>query len=391
MRNLLAAALVFALAASVSAGDIDMNLSNPKPDQAVGAKPRPNASVGLKAIDASLAQAAAQVKELQAVLLRAEATLKGGNPDAKLNYRDLYIKKLETDCRGAFKAGDVVTASSDLTLRAPVSRYLACQALASGQTAACTVPPPATPAGAQPVVETPTTACVDAYYLMRFADAAITGKDAAAVCRQASAALGGGADSCAAATAGKCETFRGMKWRPFDEKGHCDAVFGAIAGTAGSCGRYKGDVPGYTCADVAALRAARKGGSCGGSALCAVTVTGKLESCQPLFAAVSEGYCKAMVSAKAKREESLIDAAAKEWRDKNPGPRVAAMNEVVAKRTEVDSLLVAIGVALDGHEPKDKEQYPARFARFKDIRKDADGALKRFKLATEAPAKPKAP
>jgi hypothetical protein len=388
MRILLASA-VLAAALPCAAGGIDMGLTNPAAPAAPAPQQQQQGGAGLKQIDAALAQAAAGAKELEGVLEAAVDTMKANPKGFVADYRKMYLQKLDTDCRASFQATDVAAAAADSMLLVPVSRFLACQAAAAKGTAVCVVP-------SDPKVkdENAQGNCIDAFTLARFADAVATGGDAAGACKQGHAARGGTGDAtaaCKAVAAGSCDA-TGLAVRPFDDKPHCQAVLAAIRGEAGACARakkYDGSQA-YTCADMAAIRAARKGGSCGSSALCQAYVTGKADACVPLLAAVKKGHCEAVVRARADRDALLIDAAAKEFREKNPPANVAAMEAVTAKRKAVDAQLVALGAALDGFEPKTDPQFASRPARYREIRRKVDAALKRFKLATEAPAPAKA-
>jgi hypothetical protein len=384
MRILLASA-VLAAALPCSAGGIDMGLTNPAGQPQAAPAPAQQGAAGLKQLDAALAQAAAAAKELETVLEQAQATLKSNPKGFVPDYRKMFIQKLESDCRANFQVSDVAAAAADSMLVVPVSRFLACQAVAAKGTAVCTVP-------SDPKVkeETAQGNCIDAFTLARFTEALATGGDAVSICKQGHAARGGAGDGtavCKAVAAGSCDGGEsGLK--PFDDKPHCQAVLAAIRGDAGACARakkYDGS-QGYTCSDMAAIRSARKGGSCGNSALCKALVTGKAESCLPLLGPVKQGHCDAVVKAKAERDAALIDAAAKEFREKNQPPHVAAMEAVTAKRKAVDAQLIALGSALDGFEPKTDPEFASRPARYREIRRKVDAALKRFKLATETPA-----
>lgn len=389
MRTSLLVALVFA-ASSAVAGDIDMGLTNP-PAAAPAAAPSGSApkaaGSGLKALDASLAQADAAAKELAQVLASAETTLKTAPKDSAFDYRKAFLQKTGDDCRAGFRASDLATAALDHGLGRPVGRYLACQAAASKQPAACTSHPSYSNKAPLGGGESAAQNCLDAYYMVRFAE----GGDQAGTCKQANTARGGAGNpavTCAALAAGKCDGAVALSWQPFEDEAHCLTVLAALRGDAAAVARgkkYDGLEFGYVVADVAAVAAARKGGSCGGSALCAAAVAGKAEACAPLFASVRDSYCETMVKMKSGRDSALLDAAAKEWREKNPQPRTAAMNTVVEKRKSVDAMLVALGVALDGYEPKTETGFGARVTRYRDIRRKVDADLKRFKTATEPP------
>lgn len=382
MRILLVSA-VLAASLPCSAGGIDMGLSNPSAP-APASSGAPSANSGIKQIDAALAQAAASAKELEKLLEQAQAALKANPKGFVSDYPKMFAQKLDADCRAGFQVSDVSAAAADSTLVVPVSRFLACQAVAAKGTAVCSVP-------SDPKVKEDSAQnnCIDAFTLARFTEALATGGDAVSICKQGHAARGGVGDGtavCKAVAAGSCDGGEsGLK--PFDDKPHCQAVLDAIRGEAGACARakkYDGS-HGYICSDMAAIRAARKGGSCGGSALCQALVTGKTQACLPLLEPVKQGYCEAVVRAKLARDAAIIDVAAKEYREKNPPPQVAAMEAVTAKRTVVDAQLMALGAALDGYEPKTDPEFVSRPARYRDIRRKVDGALKRFKLATETP------
>lgn len=392
MRTSLLVALVFA-ASAARAGDIDMGLTNPgatAPASAPSGSAPKTAGSGLKALDASLGQADAAAKELSQILVSAQATLKTAPKESTFDYRKAFLQKTGDDCRAGFRTSDLATAALDHGLGRPVGRYLACQAVAAKQPAACTSHPTYSNKAPLGGGESAAQNCLDAYYMMRFAE----GGDPAGVCKQANTARGGAgnpAATCAALAAGRCDGAVALSWQPFEDEAHCLTVLAASRGNAAAVARgkkYDGLEFGYVVADVAAVAAARKGGACGGSALCAATVTGKAEACAPLFAAVREAYCETMVKMKSGRDSALLDAAAKEWRDKNPHPRTAAMNAVVEKRKSVDAMLVALGVALDGYEPKTETGFAARVTRYRDIRRKVDGDLKRFMNATQPP-KPK--
>ncbi len=408
MRNLLAAACL-AVAFSAHAGEIDMNIKGSggipqgAPVQGKSGGGGSNAS-GLKSLDAALVQADQAGKELDAVLVSAQATLKSAAADAALDYNALFVKKLETDCRGTFRPGDAPLAArtEEQAVRPLVARYLACQSLSSGQEAACSASPAYAEKGKGGGASVAHN-CLEGYHLMKFFDARASGASAAGACQKAASALstpdllasvGGEAAvkaSCASIGAGSCANIAAEPW--FDrDKVLCGVMMEAAAGAADACGKLKQAQPLLTsyCPDVAALGAARKGKSCGGSGLCAALVTRKPEACAPLFEKLRDGYCQAMVRDKTRREAALMDAAAKEWRAKNPHPRTAAMSAVTEKRKSVDSVLFALGDALDGFEPKTDPGFAARVSRYKEIRRQVDASLKRFKLATEAPAKPKA-
>lgn len=390
MRALLASATL-SLALPVLAGDINMNLTNPDVKTAPASAAPAGTGAAIKSLDASLNQAAGMVKELEGTLNEAAATIKSAGSEKPLSYRDEYIKKIRSDCRSAFRPADVATAASDLAHGRPVSRYLACLAAASRTDGACSSAPQyatKTPDGG----ESPRDNCIDAYYFARFADVKAAGGDASAVCRQGNAARGGAnAAECAQVAALNCtEGIDKMSWIPYEDMAHCRALFSVVKGNAKACdplSKYDDSEYAFTCKDIAAIVSARKGGSCGGSALCQAAMTGKAESCAPLYSALREAYCDTMARGRADREEALIEAAAKEWRAKGVSPKTQAMNVVVERRKAVDALLVAIGQSIDTFEPKTDPAFPPRAARYRALRSQADGALKRFKAATE----PKAP
>lgn len=395
MRALLLAATVFC-ASPASAGDINMNMPNPPP--AGGAQQSGSSgNAALKSLDASLAQAAAAVKDLEATLTSAAATLKSAAAEKPVGYRDEYLRKIRSDCASAFRPGDVAAAAADHYHGRPVSRYLACLAVASRQASACTSSPAYSSKVPEGGGESPAQNCLDAFYMVRFTEAKVSGGDAKAVCQQAHSARGGAgaAPECGVAASLNCDenALERIAWQPYEDKAHCQAIFNAIkTGGAAACApvaKYDDSEYAFTCKDVAAVAAAKKGGACGGSVLCQAAVTGKAESCAPLFSALRQAYCDNMAQARADKEEALIEAAAKEWRAKGVNPRTQTMNVVVEKRKAVDDLLVGIGTAIDGYEPKTDPAFVTRVSRYRELRKKADGALKSFKAATEPKAAPK--
>ena len=371
------------------AGDIDMGLTNPGVTAPGSAPASKSGASGLKTLDAALNQADAAAKELAQVLASAEVTFKTTPKDSAFDYRKAFLQKTGDDCRAGFRPSDVPTASLDFGLARPVGRYLTCQAVAAKQPSVCTASPSYSQQMQKDGVGSAASKCIDAYYMMLFAE----GRDLAGVCRKATTARGGGGKpdvSCPAMAAGKCHgvNLDTLGWQPFEEEAHCDVVLATIRGDAGAAARgkkYDNHEFGYTISDLAALRAARAGGVCGSSALCTAYVTGNVEACVPLFNTLRDSYCDTMIKTKSGRDAALLDAAAKEWREKNPHPRTAAMNTVLEKRKSVDAMLVALGAALDGYEPKTETGFPARVTRYRDIRRKVDGDLKRFKTATEAP------
>ncbi|MDX6770862.1 MAG: hypothetical protein SF051_15110 [Elusimicrobiota bacterium] len=391
MRNLLVAAVLCAPVAS-SAGGIDMGLSNPEAvAPAPAAAPAKSPAEGLKSLDAAMTRAEASAKELNDALASAQAVFASAPKDAVVDYRKAYLDNLGEGCRKTFRPGDVSAAATDYGLFRPVARFLACSALAAKQHSVCTAHP-AYSTKAPKDGESAADYCLDAYFFMRFTEAQASGGDAAAVCRQANAARGGAGDAtanCAKAAAGDCQGMVPLNWQPFEDLKHCTAVFGALKGEAGACAgakKYDDMLFAYSCSDAAAVRAAKKGGGCGASALCAALVGGKVDACAPAFAELRDAYCKNMIANKSGRESDVLDAAAREWRAKNPPARTAAMNAVTEKRKAVDAQLVAIGAAIDSFEPKTEPGFPARVNRYRDIRRKVDAELSRFKKATEKPA-----
>lgn len=397
MRALLAAAVL--CASPAFAGDIDMNMPNPPASPAPGAQGQAaGGNASLKNLDAALAQANAAVKELEDTLTRAAATLKAAASEKPRGYREAYLLKLRDDCAAAFRPGDVAAAAADNGQARPVARYLSCLAVASRQAGACTSAPAYDTKAKGGAGESPAQNCLDAFYFVRFVEAKATGGDAAAICRQAHAARGGTGSpaACGVAASLTCDenALEQIAWQPYEDKAHCQALFNAIkTGKASACASVAvhDDAPyGFACADIAAVAAAKKGGSCGNSALCKAAVTGKAETCAPLYAALRQSYCDSMVNTRLDKEEALIEAAAKEWRAKGGGnPRTEAMNAVQEKRKAVDALLVDLGAAIESFEPKTEASFASRVTRYREVRKKADGALKRFKAATEPKAKPK--
>lgn len=396
MRALLLAAAVL-VARPAFAGDIDMNMPNPPASPAGGQSGGASGTASLKSLDASLAQAAAAVKDLEGTLTQAAAVFKTAGSEKPLGYRDEYLRKIRSDCAAAFRAGDVAAASADRSLDRPVSRYLACLAIASRQASACTSAPAYSMKRPQGAGEPPAQNCIEAFYMVRFAEAKLSGGDAKALCLQAHAARGGaGAPAeCAVAASLTCDenALERIAWQPYEDKAHCQAIVDAIkTGAAAACApvaKYDDSEFSFSCKDIAAIAGAKKGGSCGGSVLCQASTTGKAEACAPLFSTLRQAYCDNMAQARADKEEALIEAAAKEWRAKGANPRTQAMDLVVQKRKALDQLMVGIGAAIEGHEPKSDPAFATRVSRYRELRKQADTALKRFKAATESTAAPK--
>lgn len=394
MRTLLAAAAV-SLALPVLAGDIDMNLTNPEAKPAPAAAAPAGSAASLRALDSSLAQAASMVKELEATLNSAAAAIKSAAGEKPLSVRDELRSKVRADCREVFRHADVAAAASAHMHGRHVSRYLACMAAASGSPDACSAAPQyatKTPNGG----ESPRDNCIDAYYFARFAQAKAGGGDAAGVCRQGNAARGGSnPGECVQVAALNCtEGIDRMSWIPYEDMAHCRGLTAVLKGDAKACAglaKYDDTEYGFTCGDIAAIVASKKGGSCGRSALCQAQLTGKAQACAPLLGVLRDAYCEELARIRVERDEPLLDAAAQERRAKGANPKTLAMQAVVDKRKAVDALLVSIGQAIDTFEPKTDKAFPSRKERYRQIRQQADGALKRFKLATEPKTSAPAP
>lgn len=382
MRGLLAAPAALFLAFPLLAAPIDMGLSGPA--AAPGGQSQVPATGNLAELDQALARAEAAAAELEALLRSSQETVKGA-ASADAGFRENYLAKAKSDCLAAFRPTDIAAIAPDTERNGLLERYLACTALAAGDGGRCSALPNYSVRGPRDD-RSAAENCLDAYYLLRFLDARWSGADAGAVCRQAHAARGGKDDAasrCAAAASGRCEGLEKLAWTPFEDRAHCT---GALAPDCAKIASYDGDDLGYACADLAALRAARKGGSCGRSALCAALVNRDPKACDALYASTRESYCTGLVKEKELREQALLQAAETDRRSK-PSPRRSAMDAVAEKRKAVDSFLVQLGTQLDGFEPKTVDGFPERVQRYRAVRRRVDGALKRFKTASEGPAK----
>lgn len=358
-----------------------------------GEAPRPKA--GLAPLDASLERAAKTAKEFEAFLLKTQAALKTAPAVAAPDYREQYLKKLTETCRASFKPADLAIIRDGQRIRQ--ARYLACSALAERRPSACTASPAFAAKAPLDGGDSAATNCLDTYYLFQFVDARVAGKDPAAVCRQAHVARGGKADvsrQCAALVAkGDCSDYDGVMWMPFEDVAHCVALNKAVDAGVESCPKAKRyDVMefGHTCADVGSLAAARRGGSCGESALCRAAVTGKADACAPLYAALRDDHCAAQVGERMVRDEAKIMAETRALLAKQAAPRAEAMAALTKKRDAVDAELVALGAALESYEPRTDPGLAARLGRYREIRGRVDEALKRFSTAV-APAPEPAP
>ena len=339
-------------------------------------------AAGLAELDSALDRADADAKELSQVLASAGATLKSTPIDPALDYRQAFMQNTRDDCRAAFRAADVPTAALDHELGRPVTRYLACQAVAAKTHAACTAHPTYSQRSPLGGGESAAQNCLDGYFIMRFA----RGPDPVGICKQANAVRGGRGNAaviCAEFAAGMCAGAPALSWLPFDDAVHCEAVLGALRGdesVAKRGAKYDELEFAYTTADVAAVHAARKSGACGGSAICAALLSGKLKDCAPLLNILRDDYCDRQVKRKSGTGSS------REWSDKRHQARAAAMSAVIEKRKSLDARLVALGAALDGYQPKTQAGFAARVARYRALRRMVDGELERFRSVAE-PAK----
>jgi hypothetical protein len=138
---------------------------------------------------------------------------------------------------------------------------------------------------------------------------------------------------------------------------------------------------GVRCKDVAALRAARAGGSCGGSALCGAAVGRSAQACEPLLAQTRDAYCgdQARGGGDGRAQESPRKAPDA----KGTGARAAAMEEVKARHRLLDERMRALDAALEAFTPRSEPGLAARVTRGRDIRRRIDDAFRSFRSATE--------
>ena len=350
----------------------------------------PEPKSGLAPLDAALERAAKTAKEFESFLLATKAALKNAPSGPAPDYRERFLSTLTAECRAAFKPADLKIVRVDQRLQQ--ARYLTCEALATREPSVCTRSPsfkvPMEGGGGDSVASL----CLDAYFMFQFADARVAGKDASAVCRQAHAARGGRTDvtrQCAALVAkGDCSDFDGVMWMPFEDVAHCVALNKAVESGAKACPkakRYDTMLFAHSCPDVGALVDARRGGSCGQSLLCRVTLSGKSDACAPLFVEMRDFHCDTQVAERAVREEVRIMAETRALHAKHVAPRAEAMAALVARRETVDAELVALGAALESYQPRTDPGLAARLKRYGEIRGKVDDALKRFSAAA-APA-----
>jgi hypothetical protein len=347
----------------------------------------------LQRLDALLAEAEAAERELGPFLDGARARIQEGASGKPVDRNAAFVEQVAADCRAAFGLERLPELAKEWKghYKEPMLGYLACRALAAGSPEPCRSDP-AYRRKPKDSDDTPAHTCLEIYHLMRFMDARAGGTDAVAECRAAYASLvdpadvakGGGAPAvtavCSEAARGSCGSVEKLPWFVQD-RALCEAFMGAAQGASRSCAKAHNDefTLGVRCGDVAALHAARKGGSCGGSALCAAAVERGPGPSEALLAKTRDSYCGDLARKREAKEGPALpkDAA------KSPGARAAAMEEVKARHRLIDERMRALDAALEAYTPRSEPGLAARVSRGRDIRRRVDAAFHSFKSVSE--------